>query len=127
MQDIDGVEASNATQLGTMEVIEAADASTAPEEGAQVRLSGHSARKNNLFAGLSIRDQMDLGVEPMIVRGQDPVGRPTVEVEVTLERQSRFLDMANGQEAVLHVTCLGTDGEWQRLLVRKVIWNPRRD
>ena len=126
MQDSDNAETPNATQPETMEVVGATCAWAPPKEGAQVPSSGRSARKINLYAGLSLRDQIDLEAKPMIERGRDPVGRPTINIEVTLDRQSRFLDMADGQDAVVHVTCLGTDEGWQRLLVRKVIWNPRR-
>lgn len=125
IQDIDNVEAPNAPQLRALDGIGAACAWTATGDEAQVRLSGRSAGKSNLDALLRILDQIALGVKSMVQRGRDPMGRPTIEFEMTQDRQSRFLDMADGQDAVLHVTCLGTDAEWQRLRVRNVIWNRR--
>ena len=74
---------------------------------------------------LDIYDDADFGLEPTVKRGRDPAGRRTVEFEVTPARQARFFDMEDGREAVLHVTCLGTEGEWQRLRVRRVIWKRR--
>lgn len=75
--------------------------------------------------GLDISDDAEFGVDSTVERGRDPAGRRTIEFEVTSARQSRFFHMADGQDAMIHVTCLGTDGEWQRLRVRKVIWNRR--
>ncbi|GJD92388.1 hypothetical protein BHAOGJBA_5942 [Methylobacterium hispanicum] len=106
--------------------VEASRAEDDSEHGAEEPQSFGSAKGHNLYAGLSLRDQIALGVVPVIERGCDPAGRPTIELEVTLDRQTRFFDMAAGEEAVLHVTCLGTEGVWQRLRVRKVIWNSRR-
>lgn len=106
--------------------VEATCAEDDATHGAQEPQSFESAKGHNLYAGLSLRDQIALGVVPVIARGCDPAGRPTIELEVTLDRQTRFFEMAAGEEAVLHVTCLGTEELWQRLRVRKVIWNSRR-
>ncbi|AWB25715.1 hypothetical protein DA075_33275 [Methylobacterium currus] len=73
-----------------------------------------------------ILDDLEFGVKPAFERGRDPAGRRTIEFEVTPERQSHFLNLEEGQRAVIHVICCGTDKEFLRLRVRKVIWKRRR-
>ncbi|TXM96292.1 hypothetical protein FV242_33805 [Methylobacterium sp. WL64] len=91
------------------------------EDGTEENPTYRRASKLNLYAGLSHADQAALGVQATVKRGLDPACRLTIEFEVTSKRQAWFLDMAEGQEAVVHVTCLGTEGEWQRLKVRKAL------
>lgn len=91
----------------------------APDEAEQ------DDREDGADDGLDVSDDADLKPIPPVRRGRDPAGRRTVELEMTPARQARFFNMEDGREAVLHVTCLGTEGEWQRLRVRKVIWKRR--
>jgi hypothetical protein len=128
MSDIktDGAPSEQAHRDFNASTVEAPRAEDDSEHGAEEPQSFESAKGHNLYAGLSLCDQIALGVVPVIAHGCDPAGRPTIELEVTLDRQARFFDMLAGEEAVLHVTCLGTEGVWQRLRVRKVIWNSRR-
>ena len=122
----DGAPSEQAHRDFIASTVEAPRAEDDLEHGAEEPQSFGSAKGHNLYAGLSLRDQIALGVVPVIERGCDPAARPTIELEVTLDRQTRFLDMAVGEQAILHVTCLGTEGAWQRLRVRKVVWNSRR-
>ena len=96
------------------------------EDGSEKHPMPHIKGGNHLFAGLSLRDQIALGHKPAVEHGWDPAGRRTIDFEVNAARQARLFGMVARQKAVLHVTCLGTDGEWQRLRVRKVIWKLRR-
>ncbi|TNC08790.1 hypothetical protein FF100_28580 [Methylobacterium terricola] len=72
-----------------------------------------------------ILDDLEFGVTPVVERGRDPAGRRTIELEVNLKQQSRFLNMKEGQKAVIHVICCGTDKEFLRLRARKAVWKRR--
>lgn len=75
---------------------------------------------------LDIHSDMDFGLEPSVKRGFDPEGRPTIDFEMTADRQSRFLGLGK-RRAVVHIQGLGYDENgWQRIRVRKVIWKGRR-
>ncbi|KQP52477.1 hypothetical protein ASF41_12565 [Methylobacterium sp. Leaf111] len=75
---------------------------------------------------LDIYRDMDFGLEPSVERGFDPEGRPTIEFEMTADRQSRFIGLGK-RRAVVHIQGLGHDENgWQRIRVRKVIWKRRR-
>ena len=58
-----------------------------------------------------------------IVRGLDPKGRRTIELEVTRARQSRFFKFQKGRTATVKVESLGKSKDgWRRLEVTSVNW-----
>ncbi|WP_419827306.1 hypothetical protein [Sphingomonas sp.] len=66
----------------------------------------------------------------VLKRGEDPNGRPTVEIEVPAKMQAWLLGLKNGERAVLRIECKGSDeGDdqddgWVRLRAKHVFQWP---
>lgn len=120
---LDGQKKSAEPEDMTLDDLEADQEEPGLEHGEEEGVLGDGG--DGAEDGLDIFDDAELEPKPKVKYGRDPAGRRTVDFEATLARQSRFLALKDGQEAVVHVTCRGTEGTWQRLQIRKVSWKRR--
>lgn len=123
LSDFEGSKTTDMT-LSDLEEGSALD-SKETELSSEGRMSRDLDKACRLDDDLDIYSDTECELTPTVKRGRDPAGRRTVELEVSLARQARFFAMEDRRNAVLHVTCLGTEEDWQRLRVRKVIWKRR--